>query len=731
MHTSSKLIGGALWLLVAGLAVGQNPLAKKAGQDSPFAGNFVGKDIRLELAAEATAGRYAGWLHFEANRYKAVATDRRGTLEGQFEVGAEKYDFAAKFDGKSLRLTSGGETYTLEKQGGGAAPPAGPLEGGGKKGKGSEFYGRFTDGTITLELAPNDQYPFWGSITFEGMASPCHAQEEKGVLKGSFLVGKENVAFEARMKRGKLVLKSAGDTYELSRVAGESPIAPPPAVPTVPSSEVRGGVGLALLPNDQGELVVRQVHPNSPAGKSKVPVGAIVRAVDGRSVRGVAPEEVVGRIGGPIGSLVTVTVETEKEVLDFVLQRIDVSSLGRPAIPGGAAEERAPGPPPAAATTPLMPAGADHGFPEWVAPGTRITWYLGSSSSPSVNSSLKEDDQGNWYDPTTGKRFSDVAQQGTASAGYLQLNVAGVSPEGMGVEVRNYVLADAQTGSTYIASIGSLIGNRETLGEYWIHPAKLATMQPGDQGGMTIIRGPYPMEGRVYDSVTMKVTTGYGTTRHTYDTKTGLCISYSSALTGAGVSTIDPNSGRVSGARGQTTIVVLRLLAFRELDLPWRRAPLPDWIQAGREFGFSGTYHNQIPGGIDMPPWRVDAGISVQNQQDGFATGKFQWRLSTGFSQPTTESSDLVIGPGLIGGIHCAPAALARFPAARILDEAAITRVRTTLVGSDGKIATIREEGPLESLVYNYDLRSGKLVGSGKRLQQGVATITVQLAATQ
>ena len=66
----------------------------------------------------------------------------------------------------------------------------------------------------------------------------------------------------------------------------------------------------------------------------------------------------------------------------------------------------------------------------------------------------------------------------------------------------------------------------------------------------------------------------------------------------------------------------------------------------------------------------------------------------------------------------------------QVLDRDPITKSQVTFAGSDGRTATIYEQGQLETQSYTYDLQSGQLVATSVRTQQGPATlqIDVQLA---
>jgi carboxyl-terminal processing protease len=67
------------------------------------------------------------------------------------------------------------------------------------------------------------------------------------------------------------------------------------------------GIGVALEPSSGGAVVSR-VFPGSPASRAGLKAGDLIVAVNGRDVTALTPTDLVGVIGGPAGSVVTLTV---------------------------------------------------------------------------------------------------------------------------------------------------------------------------------------------------------------------------------------------------------------------------------------------------------------------------------------------------------------------------------------------------------------------------------------
>jgi carboxyl-terminal processing protease len=67
------------------------------------------------------------------------------------------------------------------------------------------------------------------------------------------------------------------------------------------------GIGIALEPSSGG-AVVRQVFPGSPASRAGLKAGDLIVAINGQDATGLTVTKMIGLIGGPAGSSVTLTV---------------------------------------------------------------------------------------------------------------------------------------------------------------------------------------------------------------------------------------------------------------------------------------------------------------------------------------------------------------------------------------------------------------------------------------
>jgi hypothetical protein len=66
----------------------------------------------------------------------------------------------------------------------------------------------------------------------------------------------------------------------------------------------------------------------------------------------------------------------------------------------------------------------------------------------------------------------------------------------------------------------------------------------------------------------------------------------------------------------------------------------------------------------------------------------------------------------MLGGLYVPPAGLSKLQPNQVLDEDPVTRRRTIAGGTQGNIASIVEQGPMDLLEQFYDVQTGLMVGS-------------------
>ena len=107
-------------------------------------------------------------------------------------------------------------------------------------------------------------------------------------------------------------------------------------LPCAYAQEATGSVGILLDydPQNPQQILVYTVTYKSPADKAGIKRGEKLLKVDGAPVTGLKLEEIAGKIRGPVGAPVTLTVQTQGgELRDIPLVRAMVAAGPKIAVP--------------------------------------------------------------------------------------------------------------------------------------------------------------------------------------------------------------------------------------------------------------------------------------------------------------------------------------------------------------------------------------------------------------
>jgi hypothetical protein len=167
------------------------------------------------------------------------------------------------------------------------------------------------------------------------------------------------------------------------------------------------------------------------------------------------------------------------------------------------------------------------------------------------------------------------------------------------------------------------------------------------------------------------------------------------------------------------------------VQLPWTGQQAPQWLQQGKRLDYAGSLKNSLMEGT-LAPWRYGITVDVAERRGDCTIAKLQSRLDYGTGAgPQTQDFQLLYGPASFANLFLDPRALQKLSRGQELDRDPVTGRRLVFVGSDGRTATIAEQGPLDQQSYSYDLQSGVLVATVLQQQQGPATLTTQLQLQQ
>ena len=90
------------------------------------------------------------------------------------------------------------------------------------------------------------------------------------------------------------------------------------------------GVGIQILPEDNGDLRVVRPLPHSPAGRVGIRAADVITKINGKSAKGITSDEAVKNITGPSGTMVNLTVRSPdgtSKTYDVRREKIKVESV--------------------------------------------------------------------------------------------------------------------------------------------------------------------------------------------------------------------------------------------------------------------------------------------------------------------------------------------------------------------------------------------------------------------
>ncbi|HOK57965.1 MAG TPA: hypothetical protein PK659_03820 [Methanothrix sp.] len=347
----------------------------------------------------------------------------------------------------------------------------------------------------------------------------------------------------------------------------------------------------------------------------------------------------------------------------------------------------------------LIPSLQNLPAPDWIREGTRLSYYSATASIPSAYERFVPDEEGDWVGVNSGKRYRREELFGAAGHGVTQVDVLSADARAAVLKV-NAWLYSSYTGPLVpikqAASIGLPAG-----GDWYIHPAALASLKDQRGGGVTVLRMPYKIGTVTYDAIRIQQEDDRSTFVRIYDLSDGkLLASFNSVI---------------SADQKVTTLSEAILIGIRQMDLPWLGHDLPSWIGPGASLRYEGTKSYEAIRAGTVLPASVSIDISIDDAARRYYT--YTQRVSTyipGF--PTQYSEEkLAGGVGEPGGLVLPPASLASLRSGQILDSDPVTGITTRVVdttrddtGRD--VAVVKSNNQAYSVEFGYDIRTGMLV---------------------
>lgn len=345
--------------------------------------------------------------------------------------------------------------------------------------------------------------------------------------------------------------------------------------------------------------------------------------------------------------------------------------------------------------------------PDWVRPGTRLTWYGETASIRTSPYTYVEDPEGDWEDPATGKRYrqTETDEMPTAAArGWTHTDVLAVDGDRVALETTLWPI-DLTSDRLSLVPLGGGVFPGGAVDGAWVRADLLAGLASGRTGNLQVLRGAYQLGDETVDSVAFlnRAEGSYAST--VFDASNGALI----ATTGRSQAQGSQVHGPFDDPQANVSIVWTRLVDLRQRDLLGLGNPLPSWVTPGVTLTYAGTveYANVYdPSGFRVS-YPVEMTVTVDQVGAGWAT--YGVRTATNLEGYLQESAG-VGAAGTAGGYWYDPAALAGMSAGTVLDDDPATGVRLAVESVDpaGGV-TLRTQAPGVTVTGTYDPSSGVL----------------------
>jgi hypothetical protein len=373
---------------------------------------------------------------------------------------------------------------------------------------------------------------------------------------------------------------------------------------------------------------------------------------------------------------------------------------------------------------------AGYGPPAWVTPGTRITGYAAGAAVGGSGYQLLEDPEGNYLDPTTGRRYRKTDETGesvggASGDGLYVIDVIAV--EGTDVVVDHTLYGIDRTTNTLLPRpVGGWRQPGGALEGVWVNPEYLATLRTGDIGGLMVLQGPYQLDGTTYDTISVVDPTPGAYASYAYDRVSGLLIASTTRTSGQASPVRLPGQDPPTAA---DALGISRFVSTRTLELPGIGSRVPDWVAATPGLSYAGVtvITNPLDPSI-VVQWPTQA--SVTFPEVGATWASYQLRTVTvvGGAQNPGGRDGVTSGTGLF---WWSPDALATMAPGQVLDTDPVTGLQTTVgaraSGGAGPTIDIETRMPGTFGRVTYDIGTGVLLRYQVQTQSDGTTIDLAL----
>lgn len=379
----------------------------------------------------------------------------------------------------------------------------------------------------------------------------------------------------------------------------------------------------------------------------------------------------------------------------------------------------------------VFPEAATLGVPGGIGVGTQLVWYASGASVAQSRYQWVEDENGTWEDPATGKKYrrTDESGEGTggsAGDGFAVVDVVAV--EGTDVVASVTLLTFDRLGGTYtIAPFGGDKVPGSVLDGGWMHPALLERIVAEGYSGLQVLTGPYTVDGRTFDAVSVVSNGAGGYQSWTWDRGTGLLMVSSSRQDGAFSPFAAPGE---APPQANSFLGYRQLVGVRQRTTPGIGSAVPDWVGTTQGLSYAGTYTFVNPMDPSSQPMVFGYTTDATFTPGGTTWANVRFRNVIDFAGNPSPAEATGIASGT-GSWWWDPAALAGMSTGDVLDQDALTglkvTVEDTLPWQGGASVIIRTELPGNRIRQQYDVATGVALGSEIFQQNAGTTISIGL----
>jgi hypothetical protein len=327
----------------------------------------------------------------------------------------------------------------------------------------------------------------------------------------------------------------------------------------------------------------------------------------------------------------------------------------------------------------------------WLREGTILTYSKHAALVPGKPVTWKQNDEGDWIDPRTGKSYDKFINYGTSAPMIGQTRVLSIEGKTVALDSLTFTLeqnlgfADPVLLAPAPPEVTDVLSN-----SFWKSPALLAGEATDASVGKLVTHITWPMDGKNVDALRVQITNDQLYQLEIYDLKTGLCLHVASAW--------------ISGRDADTHITRVDLVRVGRLDIPWSGEPIPQAAIALDAMHFTGQIKN---GGAfaRLAPQPVTIDFTTKDKGQRW----IRFDTSATISGLMAATPPFLYGPGEFGGLWIGPRAAAGLHEGQVLDDDPDTKMKTVVTKVTPRGIEITSSNQSCGRAYVYDLNSGLL----------------------